>query len=321
MSYGKQEVEAVRVNAGGTCLRCGAPYEPDDTVCYTCGAPIGETEGDTAPVKIVRTNRQAAVEHAESLDAASAAADASLSPQGVGVGAGPVPPGQAVRTPPEVDPARITVGSSAARRPTAGEAGLATTTTAAPGRGRRGRRVWLVVVIAAALVLAAAGGALYARHGTTTTPPPVAQQATYSDPTGRFHFLRPALWSATPTADGVSLTDSGGTSSVTVAVVTPGASGVPAGATAAAYADQLARQQGGAKPLDPLPARQIAGTTWQQREGQVTGPDGAVRETLLLVTLHGGELYAITCTSPVANFGATQNLVFDPLLGSFAFGA
>lgn len=227
--------------------------------------------------------------------------------------------------PPEVDPSRITVGSSAAPRPATADADLnaadASVRVRRGRRGRQGRRAWLVVVLAASLVLAASGGALYARFGATTTPPPVAQQTTYSDPAGRFHFVRPALWSATPTADGVSLTDSGGTSSVTVVVVTPGAGAVPAGTTAAAYADQLARQQGGATPLGPLPAREIAGTTWQQREGQVTGPDGAVRETLLLVTLHGGDLYAITCTSPVASFGATQNLVFNPLLGSFTFGA
>ena len=301
------------MNAGGTCLRCGAPYEPDDTVCYKCGAPIGETEGDTAPVKIVRTNRQAAAEDALAGDGRTPydPTDAPLAPRGEGPGA---------TTPPEVDPARITVGSSAALRPAAGEA-RPTPTAVASKRSRRGRRVWVVIVVAAALVLAAAGGALYARYRGTTTPPPVAQQAAYNDPAGRFHFVRPALWSATPTADGVSLTDSGGTSSVTVAVVTPGAGGVAAGTTAAAYADQLARQQGGATPLGPLPAREIAGTTWQQREGQVTGPDGAVRETLLLVTLHGGNLYAITCTSPVASFGATQNLVFNPLLGSFTFGA
>src|SRR5262245_43854343 len=38
----------------GNCLRCGAPYEPGDTVCYTCGAPIGETRVNTQPVRAVR---------------------------------------------------------------------------------------------------------------------------------------------------------------------------------------------------------------------------------------------------------------------------
>lgn len=223
-----------------------------------------------------------------------------------------------VNAAPEVDPSRITVGSAAAMRPATGEAGLATTE---PATGTwRGRRAWLIVVVAAALALAAAGGALYARRGGNTAPP-VAQQTMYSDPAGRFHFLRPALWSATPNATGVALTDSDGTSSVTVALVAPGGAGIPAGISAAAYANQLAQQQGGATPLGMLPARQVAGVTWEQREGRVTGADGAVRETLLLVTLHAGDLYVITCTSPVASFGATQNLVFDPLLSSFTFGS
>lgn len=286
---------------GGTCLRCGTPYEPDDTVCYHCGAPIGETEGDTAPVKIVRVNKPAAG------NALPEATEAPSAPQREGSG---------VMTPPEIDPARITVGSAAATRPAAST----TASSVTASRAHRGRRAWLFVVIVAALALAAGGGAVYALHSATPAPP-VAQQATYTDPSGRFHFLRPALWSATPNASGVALTDSDGTSSVTVVVVTPGSAGVPAGISAAAYADQLARQQGGATPLGPLAARQIAGVQWEQREGRVTGADGAVRETLLLVTLHAGDLYAIICTSPVASFGATQNLVFNPLLGSFVFGA
>ena len=40
---------------GGTCLRCGQPYEPEDTVCYSCGAPIGETKTPTQPIRTMRT--------------------------------------------------------------------------------------------------------------------------------------------------------------------------------------------------------------------------------------------------------------------------
>ncbi len=48
----------------GTCLRCGAPYEADATVCYTCGAPIGETKTPTQPVRAVKSPRPAAPEPA-----------------------------------------------------------------------------------------------------------------------------------------------------------------------------------------------------------------------------------------------------------------
>ena len=43
------------MDEAGVCLRCGKPYEPGDTVCYHCGAPIGETQTPTQPVRAVRT--------------------------------------------------------------------------------------------------------------------------------------------------------------------------------------------------------------------------------------------------------------------------
>jgi hypothetical protein len=49
---------------GGTCLRCGTPYEPDDTVCLTCGAPIGETRSNTQPVRALRSRADAAATNA-----------------------------------------------------------------------------------------------------------------------------------------------------------------------------------------------------------------------------------------------------------------
>ena len=36
------------------CLRCGAPYEEGATVCFTCGASIGELETPTQPVRAPR---------------------------------------------------------------------------------------------------------------------------------------------------------------------------------------------------------------------------------------------------------------------------
>jgi hypothetical protein len=301
------------MSSGGTCLRCGTPYEPDDTVCYHCGAPIGESEGDTAPVRVVRVNG--------STNAAPAAADAEG--QAAAAVAPPAPGGQGENAgvdsaePQEVDISRITVGSARTAHPASGAAPFA-----APIRRARGRRFpWVAaILVIVAVIVAALAGALFARQGTTTTPP-VARQTLYTDPAGRFSFQRPALWSVTRTTSGVSLTDSSGSSSVVVALATPGVAGVPADMSATTYADQLARQLGGATPLAALPARTIGGAQWERREGQVTGADGAVRETLVLVTEHDGTLYAITCTSPVANFAATTNLVFDPLLGSFAFGA
>ncbi|MFI5272925.1 MAG: zinc ribbon domain-containing protein [Ktedonobacterales bacterium] len=271
------------MDAGRTCLRCGAPYEPDDTVCYACGAPIGETQGDTAPVKAIR--RPAAALSDDSTVAESSGA------------------------PPEVDLSRITVGSMPAVRPS--EASAPSAHGAHRGRG------WVLALVAGALLVAVAAvaGALYAGRAFNTAPP-VTHETIYRDPGGRFHFTRPTLWTVSPAAGGLLLTDSDGASSLSLSIVTPGVAGVAADAKT--YADHLAGQSAG-QPLAPLRQRVIAGAAWEQREGQVTGADGAVRETLLLVTVHDGDLYVITCTSPVASFDATNNLVFSPLLDSFAF--
>lgn len=298
------------MNAGGRCLRCGAPYDPDDTVCYTCGAPIGETQGNTQPVRAVKVGRgSTSAPLAE--DGAAPEETARRAPASGALGAEGTA-GNAEKeasAPPEVDVSRITVGSMPAVRPAA----------VSLSASRPRRRVWPLVLVACAVVLAALGGALYATRALNPPAPPVAHQTRYDDPSGRFHFVRPALWGFSSSGEsGVTLTDSSGASVVQIIVAAPGVGGVPQ--NAAAYADQLAATAAsGGQPLAAQAARTIAGEQWEQRAGSVTGSDGAVRQVLLLVTEHGGSLYAIRCTSPLASFEATDNLVFEPLLSSFAF--
>jgi hypothetical protein len=247
-----------------TCLRCGSPYEPNQTVCFTCGAPIGETRSSTQPVPAVKIPRPA-TEPAPELERSASV------PVHAAVPSVPATPG------------------------------------AAPPRGRRR---WLVVALAVVLVLAVAGGLAYAVR-VLTAGPPVARQSLYQDPQHRFRLQRPTLWLVTPLPDGVSLTDTDGASTVRVTVDLP----PTPGETARAAADALAAQLG----LSAAPPEQIAGQSWEQRSGQVTGTDGAVREEIVLVTLHGGQLYTIQLSSPVASYEGTNNLVFEPLLASFAF--
>ena len=45
------------MDRAGTCLRCGKPYQEGDTVCFGCGAPIGETQTPTQPVPVIRIPR------------------------------------------------------------------------------------------------------------------------------------------------------------------------------------------------------------------------------------------------------------------------
>jgi len=286
---------------GGTCLRCGAPYDADDTVCYTCGAPIGETQGNTQPVRAVKAMR------ASGASAPLAADGVDVEPEGTAEGAErAAPPRAAESVPPEVDISRITVGSMPVVRPL-------------PTPQARPRRwLWPLVAAVCVVVLAVLSGALYVSR-TLNTPPPVAHQTRYSDPSGRFHFVRPALWSISSSGEGgVTLTDSDGASVVQVIVAMPGVDDVPQDAKA--YTDQLASPAaGGGAPLAASGPRNVAEVQWEQRVGTVTGSDGAVRRVLLLVTQHAGSLYVIRCSSPLASFDATDNLVFEPLLSSFAF--
>jgi hypothetical protein len=258
------------MDEGGTCLRCGQPYEPGDTVCYHCGAPIGETQTPTQPVRAVRT----------------------VAPEGAG-GAGEA----SVVSSPVVTTAPAAEGAIPPQ--------LATQHSRRP--------VWPWLTLACVVVIVALGGGAYTLR-TLTASPPVPSRTLYQDPGHRFRFERPALWSVAPIDNGVTLSDSSGASTATVALVTP-----QTGDTATSYADTLAHGPTMQPPLGDAPPRTIGGDLWEQRAGQVTGADGVARQVVVLVTLHAGELYVIRFSSPVASYSADATLVYTPLLDSFAF--
>jgi hypothetical protein len=246
--------------ASQTCLRCGALCDEDATVCFTCGAPIGEVKTPTQPVPIPRPRKSEPAEEPK----------------------------------PETKPPAATGVIAAVSKP---EGELAT---------RRKRR-WPLFVLLGMLLLALLGGAGYLLRAALAGPP-VAHAVVYRDPQQRFHFTRPNLWQLTSASDGVFLTD--GTSRLQLTIATP-----QPDEDAAKHADALAAAEG----LSKAAPQTYAGATWEQRTGVVTGNDGVVREVLLLVTLHNGQLYTIECTGPLASFDSTNNLVFQPLLTSFAF--
>jgi hypothetical protein len=249
------------------CLRCGAPHEPDATVCLSCGAPIGETKSPTQPVRAIKFPTPEVAAEASAPASASGAAASLPSPSGVAVTAGAAP-------------------------------------------ATRSKRQWPIVLLICVFVLAVLAGAAYAVH-TLTAAPPVARQTIYHDPQHRFSFQRPALWLVSPNPDGgVTVSDTAGSSTVKIAVM------AAASATSAKdYADQRAQQLG----IGADTPRAVAGEQWEQRSGTVTGSDGAERQYVLLVTVHGGQLYSIEYASPVASFDGTNTLVFQPLLASFTF--
>jgi hypothetical protein len=262
---------------GRTCLRCGAPYEPDDTVCYRCGAPIGETRANTQPVRALRRPTPTVVE-------SDAPPSTAALPARSGAGlSGPI-----TTPPPAASPS-----SSRAARPT------------------KRRPLWLLLLLGCALLLGAFGGAAYLLR-LLTAGPAVSQQTSYTDPRHRFSFARPTLWQVSTSATGVSLSDADGISTASVTVRAADFSD-----TAATAADAVATPLG----LATQPQQQFAGVTWEQRSGQVTGQDGAVRQYVVLAAIHNSQVYVIEFTCPISSYDSTNTLVYQPLLDSFAFGA
>jgi hypothetical protein len=251
---------AQTVVATVSCLRCGATYPMGAVVCFSCGAPIGNTSIPTQPV-----NRAFAMP--------------------------PPPPA------PPVDELPATTKRRATQPPL----------SQAQRRSRRWR-VAAGLFFTVLIVLASVGVAQGIRA--IVAAPPVSHVSVYHDPQHRFHFDRPTLWTPTSTGNGVLLTDSGGVDTVTVSISKPGQ-----GESASDRADSLAS----AKGLSGAPTRTFVGTDWQQRAAQVIGADGAVRQDVVLVALHGGSFYVIELSSPIANYASMDNLVYEPLLASFQF--
>jgi hypothetical protein len=178
-----------------------------------------------------------------------------------------------------------------------------------PAVARSRRRRLLRITLFAALAIVVIGVGVWGVRALTAGPP-VPHQVVYQDPAHRFQLSRPGLWSATPETDGVLLADSSGASSVHV-TVRPQIGGETAQTAANALAKQ--RSMTAAEPVT------IADTSWEQRVGQLTGRDGAVRQVTVDVTVHGGHVYVIELASPLATYSSVDTLVFQPALASFQF--
>lgn len=278
------------------CLRCGAAYDEGATVCFTCGASIGELETPTQPV---RTPKAVAAAAAATADGASETAseavaqDVSASSLAHAQDAG----GMSAYAP-EAASSRLTVGS--AYRPAA--------PSLPPARRPSGRQ-WALLGVVALVALAALGAGGYALRAALAGPP-LPKSVVYHDPGGRFSFIEPTLWTVTAQAQGALITDSSGANSVTIQVTS-----AQSGETAASLADATAKQLG----LQNSATTEVGGDTWQQRSGQVTGQDGATRQMVALVDVRAGEVFTIELSSPTASYTSINNLVYQPLLASFTF--
>jgi hypothetical protein len=179
----------------------------------------------------------------------------------------------------------------------------------APAMARSRRLRVLRIALFAALAVLVVGVGVWGVRALTAGPP-VPKQVVYQDPAHRFRLSRPGLWSATPETDGVLLADSSGASSVHVTVrAQTGGETARTAANAIAVARNL-------KTADPV---SFANASWEQRVGQLTGRDGAVRQVTVDVTIHGGYVYTVELASPLATYTSVDTLVFQPALASFQF--
>jgi ribosomal protein L40E len=179
----------------------------------------------------------------------------------------------------------------------------------APEVARSRRRRWLRIAVFAALAVVVVGAGVWGVRALTAGPP-VPKQVAYQDPAHRFRLNRPGLWSATPETDGVLLADSSGASSVHVTVRAQ-----TGGETARTAADAIAIARN-LKATEPV---SFADASWEQRVGQLTGRDGAVRQVTVDVTVHDGYVYTVELASPLATYSSVDTLVFQPTLASFQF--
>jgi hypothetical protein len=262
-----------------TCEQCGSPYLEGVTICYVCGAPLGEDERPTHPVRVPVHLRARVTQVLPAVRAAPPTA--------------PPAPGGAL-------------GKPANLVPPANPGAPASFWRFALGPPSRARAVQLAL-LALSLVAFLAGLVVLSYR---LIPPAFPAQAVYRDPAHHFHFAQPALWQATPTLDGVRLTDSTGTSTVLITIGQP-----VAGVNVAPYADSLDESLG----IGPAAPVDVNGVTWEASVGQVTDAGGATHLVAAYLTVQQGLLYIVEFSSPAHTFDATNTLVFQPLLRSFAF--
>jgi hypothetical protein len=311
------------------CEHCGALCEDDALICFACGAPIGDDPAASglyqmpAHLQAPITVQLPAITPAPATGSAPAttaarercprcgaplAPDASIcfecgTPIGVGsTRTGPLDIPDHLKAPITIELPVVVV------RPSRRDAARThARPTRSPRRPPTRREIIAAACIFGATLILLLAGAVAVSY--RILPPPVPAHTIYRDPHHHFAVTVPALWQAAPLADGVQLTDSGGTSAIMI-TADPAIQ-----LDAAGYADFLAQPDG----LATLVRVPFAGGIWEQRAGSVRDPSGVLREHIILATVYEGTLYAIQFTCPASIFPDLDAQVYQPLLQSFAF--
>ena len=109
----------------------------------------------------------------------------------------------------------------------------------------------------------------------------------------------------------MTLTDATGISSVRVTVTL---------AQGQETAGQAADLVGAADGASSAAVVHSSGVAWEEREGPVSQADGTTRYVDIFVTERDSLLYIVECSTLAATYATTNQLIFQPLLRSFAFG-
>jgi hypothetical protein len=109
----------------------------------------------------------------------------------------------------------------------------------------------------------------------------------------------------------VTLTDATGISSVRVTVT------LAHGQETAAQAADLVGASDGVSHATTV---HVGGVAWEERDGAVPLADGTTRYADVFVTEHDSSFYIVECSTLEATYPTTNQLIFQPLLRSFAFG-
>jgi hypothetical protein len=322
--------------------------EEDATVCFTCGAAIGDVETPTRPVPVPRFLRTTILTDvtlvpAEELPAlpdrgpgwmpqrgpegpAHGNVEAGRGTEGPAhAGAasrGPEGPAHGNGRPPDAltGPALGEVGDEAPA-PLLARAGATETlariaavprqlATDATALARTARHASRLawILLAASAVVIALGLVVLSYR---LIPSAIPAATVYHDPQERFSFVQPALWQAAPASDGVTLTDATGISSARVTVTL-----APGQETAAEAADLVGASDG----VSSATIVRVGGATWEERDGTVPLADGTTRHVAVFVTEHDSSLYILEFSTLAATYPTTNQSIFQPLLRSFAFG-
>jgi hypothetical protein len=356
----RQSEEGGVAASGLTCEQCGAAVEVDATVCFTCGAPIGDIETPTRPVPVprfLRTKILTEVTLESEEPAEDGAASGHEAPMREGARGADPSAARGTEGVPAHDDGSI-VGASGGRPKHADGAGRlaevpAHTTDRLPEVPAHGDDGALgpepIALVMRARATATLAHLSVVRRQLTTDATALANTARQASRLSwtllgisvvvialGLVVLSYRLIPGSVPAQTIYRDPHGRFSfaqpalwqaaSATDSVTLTDATGI---STARITVTLAHGQETAAEAADLVGASdgvirrttvRIEGVTWEERAGAVPLADGTTRYVAVYVTEHDSSFYIVECSTLAASYPSTNQLIFQPLLRSFTFG-